>query len=220
MQLSLIETRMDGRLAKACIFFGSLTAVAVTMAIATSLAVPASSGTARLQAASAIASPAVPGVGHFAPGDRGHVVLRLPAPPTDVPKAAPEPAHQASSSRTAPSQVKSQHHPIGIKAPNRPVYQSQPSIATGDLGTFQACVKQRESNGNYRASNSAGAMGAYQWMQGTWDSQAREAGFPQYVGTRPTNVPPDVQDKVFLFAAGRSRSPWACTRASGCHHPC
>jgi hypothetical protein len=62
-----------------------------------------------------------------------------------------------------------------------------------------ACIRQRESGGNYAAVSANGVYrGAYQFSQATWDSSARHAGRPDLVGRPPNTVSPPDQDAVAL----------------------
>lgn len=78
-----------------------------------------------------------------------------------------------------------------------------------------ACIRERESNGNYSAVDPSGQyMGAYQIYQGGWDSIARSIGRTDLVGVRPHQASPADQDTVaFAMLAKLGRSPWnyACS---------
>lgn len=78
-----------------------------------------------------------------------------------------------------------------------------PTISTtGGLDSFLAAIKSQESNGNYQATNaSSGASGAYQFMQGTWTSEAKAAGYPQYADGPASAAPANVQDAVAAHMA-------------------
>ncbi len=71
------------------------------------------------------------------------------------------------------------------------------------MNAFLACVRQRESGGNYRAVNpSSGAGGAYQFMPSTWRAMGGQ-GLPQ-------NASPAEQDAMAMkLYAQAGRSPWA-----------
>lgn len=71
---------------------------------------------------------------------------------------------------------------------------------------FKRAIKSQESDssGGYLAYNKdSGAAGAYQFIQSTWDSVAKEAGYGNYAGMNATYAPPEVQDAVFEnYASG------------------
>jgi len=62
---------------------------------------------------------------------------------------------------------------------------------------FLTCVRARESGGNYQAYNAAGPyMGAYQFLQSTWDGAANHIGRSSLVGVRPDQASPFDQDDI------------------------
>jgi hypothetical protein len=62
---------------------------------------------------------------------------------------------------------------------------------------FLTCVRARESGGNYQAYNPAGPyMGAYQFLQSTWDGAANHLGRSNLVGVRPDQASPYDQDDI------------------------
>lgn len=74
--------------------------------------------------------------------------------------------------------------------------------ATGDVNSFLGAIKQHESGGNYTANNAAGgASGAYQFIQSTWSSEAKAAGYSEYAGGPASAAPPNVQDAVAAHMA-------------------
>ena len=81
--------------------------------------------------------------------------------------------------------------------------------ATSSDAAFLACVRQRESSGNYGAVNGAGYYGAYQFSQSTWNNTASHASRGDLVGVRPDRVAPGDQDAMALhLLQWVGRSPW------------
>ena len=116
----------------------------------------------------------------------------IAAPTTTQPPATLAPRAVPSTTTTAPRPV--------VTAP--PVVQSD--------AAFLACVRHRESRGDYTASDPTGTfLGAYQIYQGGWDSVAARLGRPDLVGIPPNQASPADQDTV---AAGMlrfsGRAPW------------
>src|SRR4029079_5663510 len=78
-------------------------------------------------------------------------------------------------------------------------------------GDFLACVRQRESGGNYGVYNSggSGAAGAYQFMPGTWNSIAASSGRGDLVGLDPAQASPADQDALAqALYAQQGAAPW------------
>lgn len=75
---------------------------------------------------------------------------------------------------------------------------------------FLACVRNRESRGNYTVSNGAGYYGAYQFSTSTWNNTAQHAGRGDLVGVNPAAASPADQDALAAsLYAWQGRSPWA-----------
>jgi hypothetical protein len=75
---------------------------------------------------------------------------------------------------------------------------------------FLVCTRTRESSGNYAAYNPAGPyLGAYQFLQATWNSAANHAGRPELI-----NVPPnaasqyDQDDMAWTLYSWQGSRPW------------
>lgn len=74
------------------------------------------------------------------------------------------------------------------------LYQGSHYVATAE--PFRKCVMWRESRGRYKADSQYGS-GAYQIIGSTWQTYARQAGYPEWADKRPAKAPRYVQDEVF-----------------------
>jgi hypothetical protein len=85
-----------------------------------------------------------------------------------------------------------------------------PRRTSGGNGDVLACIKHRESRGQYDVVNSSsGAAGAYQFMPGTWNTTARSAGRTDLVGVNPANASPADQDAMaHQLLATQGLGPW------------
>jgi Transglycosylase-like domain len=80
-----------------------------------------------------------------------------------------------------------------------------------DPGDFLACVRQRESGGNYGVYNAggSGAAGAYQFLPGTWNGIAASSGRTDLVGVDPAQASPADQDAMAqALYAQQGSAPW------------
>jgi cytoskeletal protein RodZ len=113
--------------------------------------------------------------------------------PKAIAKAAPAPAAVAAPQPAPPAVAP----PAG-------------SGATAAEASFLACVRQRESGGNYSVVSSNGMwFGAYQMTRSTWDSAARQAGRSDLVGVPPNQASPADQDYLALVLyRWLGKSPW------------
>ncbi len=75
---------------------------------------------------------------------------------------------------------------------------------------FLVCTRDRESGGNYGAYNPSGPyMGAYQFLQSTWDSTANHAGRPALIGVQPhTASVYDQDDIAWDMYQWQGTGPW------------
>jgi prefoldin subunit 5 len=75
---------------------------------------------------------------------------------------------------------------------------------------FLVCTRGIESGGNYQAYNSAGPyMGAYQFLQSTWNSTANHAGRPGLIGVRPDHASQyDQDDMAWVLYQWQGSRPW------------
>jgi hypothetical protein len=87
---------------------------------------------------------------------------------------------------------------------------SASSSSSSGGGDVLACIKHRESRGQYGAVNtSSGAAGAYQFMPSTWDSTARRIGRTDLVGVNPANASPADQEAMArALLAWQGLAPW------------
>ncbi|MFN8024971.1 MAG: transglycosylase family protein [Acidimicrobiia bacterium] len=95
--------------------------------------------------------------------------------------------------------------------PSAPVRASAGSSSYSGNGDFLACVKNRESGGDYGVYNSggSGAAGAYQFMPGTWNSIAGSVGRSDLVGVDPAQASPADQDAMAAaLYAQQGSAPW------------
>jgi hypothetical protein len=75
---------------------------------------------------------------------------------------------------------------------------------------FLICTRDRESGGNYGAYNPSGPyMGAYQFLQSTWDSAANHAGRPALIGVQPNTASVyDQDDMAWDVYQWQGTGPW------------
>jgi hypothetical protein len=91
-----------------------------------------------------------------------------------------------------------------------PSYSGTPGVSPHHDDPFLACVRQRESGGNYGAVNPAGPyLGAYQFLQATWNVTASHAGRSDLVGV-PANVASayDQDEMAWTLYQWQGQGPW------------
>lgn len=98
--------------------------------------------------------------------------------------------------------------------PKPPAVKPAPQVQQGGSAPngFLACVKQRESGGNYGISNygGSGAGGAYQLMPETARNTANHAGRPDLAGRPVTSWSPADQDAMAAHLyQWQGAAPWA-----------
>lgn len=90
-------------------------------------------------------------------------------------------------------------------------------VARGPQGSFEqalALLRQCEAGGRYNAVSASGTyMGAYQFNQGTWNTNAPDG----YAGVPPSEAPAVIQDIAATnLYKSRGWQPWpACSRKAG-----
>ncbi len=111
--------------------------------------------------------------------------------------------HGATGQQIAVQQAPAAAQPVAAAAavPQAPAVSYAAGAAPG--GSFGACVRARESGGNYQAYNSGGYYGAYQFSASTW---AAYGGNPADYG----HASAAEQDQVFANAIAQGgQSNWA-----------
>jgi hypothetical protein len=123
------------------------------------------------------------------------------AQPTQAPAAA-----AAVTTTTAPPT--STTKPAAPTPP--PNYSGTPGISPHHDDPFLSCVRARESGGNYSAVNPAGPyLGAYQFLQSTWNGAASHAGRSELVGVPANTASPYDQDEVaWSLYQWQGSAPW------------
>ncbi len=90
------------------------------------------------------------------------------------------------------------------------VSRSAPATGGGGTGGTAACIRQRESGGDYSINTGNGYYGAYQFNQNTWNNAVTSMGRGDLAGTPPSSASPADQDAAFnhLYAGGAGASHW------------
>jgi hypothetical protein len=120
-------------------------------------------------------------------------------PPATVgagPTGAPAPTSTTRPAAAAPSPP--------------PSYSGTPGVSPHHQDPFLTCVRMRESGGNYSAVNPAGPyLGAYQFLQSTWNVTAAHAGRGDLVGV-PANLasPYDQDEMAWALYQWQGKAPW------------
>lgn len=96
-----------------------------------------------------------------------------------------------------------------------PGYVPNPGVHPRHDEPFLVCTRTREASGNYGAVNPAGPyLGAYQFLQSTWNSAANHAGRTGLIGVPPNLASPyDQDDLAWALYEWRGAGPWGglCT---------
>ncbi|MFI5372307.1 MAG: transglycosylase family protein [Candidatus Eisenbacteria bacterium] len=101
--------------------------------------------------------------------------------------------------------------PAAPPAPGVAEPTSGPVESSSNPGDFLACVRNRESGGDYgiRNQGDSGAAGAYQFLPSTWDSTAASVGRSDLVGVDPAQATPEDQDAMAqALYAEQGAAPW------------
>jgi DNA-binding protein H-NS len=100
----------------------------------------------------------------------------------------------------------------GQAAPPAPTvpYVARPGEHPQHNHPWMVCTRGIESGGNYRAYNGSGPyLGAYQFLQGTWNSTANQAGRGELVGVDPRDASEyDQDDMAWTLFQWKGKAPW------------
>ena len=117
--------------------------------------------------------------------------------------AAPQPSAATTTTTTAPA-------PPPAPTPPPDYSGGTPGVSPHHDDRFLSCVRQRESSGNYGAVNPAGPyLGAYQFLQSTWNVTASHAGRSDLVGV-PANLASayDQDEMAWTLYQWQGTGPW------------
>jgi hypothetical protein len=118
--------------------------------------------------------------------------------------AAADPTTAAAPSTTTPPAPT----PTAPVAP--PDYSGTSGVSPHHDDPFLSCVRQRESGGNYGVVNPSGPyLGAYQFLQATWNVTAAHAGRSDLVGV-PANIASayDQDEMAWTLYQWQGTGPW------------
>jgi peptidoglycan hydrolase CwlO-like protein len=118
-------------------------------------------------------------------------------------------ASPAAGTTTVPSTTTAPASPPSTPAPP-PDYSGTPGTSAHHDDPFLSCVRQRESGGSYGAVNPSGPyLGAYQFLQATWNVTASHAGRGDLVGVPVNTASPYDQDEVaWALYQWQGMGPW------------
>jgi Transglycosylase-like domain len=131
------------------------------------------------------------------------------APATVAPATSGGPARAAAPS-TSGATATTAAPPAPAAPTPPPSYSGTPGASPHHDDPFLACVRQRESGGNYGAVNQSGPyLGAYQFLQATWNVSASHAGRSDLVGV-PANVASayDQDEVAWTLYQWQGAGPW------------
>jgi hypothetical protein len=144
-------------------------------------------------------------------------VARRSALQAEAAAAAARAAAAAAATAAAPTAGDSGDGGPGTGAPPADIptappagYQPTPGVHPHHDDPFLACTRAHESSGNYAAVNPAGPyLGAYQFLQSTWNGGANHAGRLDLVGVPPNTASEYDQDDVaWTVYQWQGTGPW------------
>ena len=98
----------------------------------------------------------------------------------------------------------------GVPPTAPPGYVPTPGVHPHHDEPFLVCTRTREASGNYAAVNPAGPyLGAYQFLQSTWNSVANHTGRTTLIGVPPNLASPfDQDDLAWAMYQWQGAGPW------------
>ena len=136
------------------------------------------------------------------------------APTTVAAAAATDPTNTTAGGVPASVATSTSTTTTTVPPPTTPTpppnYVGTPGTSPHHDDPFLTCVRQRESGGNYSAVNPAGPyLGAYQFMQSTWNLTATHAGRTDLVGVPANTATPYDQDEMaWALYQWQGMGPW------------
>jgi peptidoglycan hydrolase CwlO-like protein len=111
---------------------------------------------------------------------------------------------------TSPSTTTTTTAPPKTPPPAPPTYVPTSGVHPRHDEPFLVCTRARESGGNYAAYNPAGPyLGAYQFLQATWNSAANHAGRVELVNVPPSTASQyDQDDMAWTLYQWQGSRPW------------
>jgi hypothetical protein len=143
---------------------------------------------------------------------RQAVIAAAANPPTatapDVPTGNAEPATTPTTSATTTTTTAPPPKSTPPAAP--PSYVPTGGVHPAHNEPFLVCTRTRESSGNYAAYNPAGPyLGAYQFLQATWNSAANHAGRTELINVPPNTASQyDQDDMAWTLFQWQGSRPW------------
>jgi Transglycosylase-like domain len=100
--------------------------------------------------------------------------------------------------------------PVAAAPPPPPSYSGTGGTSPHHNDPFLTCVRGRESSGSYGAVNSSGPyLGAYQFLQATWNVTASHSGRADLVGVPANSATPYDQDEMaWTLYQWEGMGPW------------
>jgi len=100
--------------------------------------------------------------------------------------------------------------PAAVPTAPPPGYKPTPGTHPHHDDPFLTCIRGRESGGNYASVNPAGPyLGAYQFLQSTWNSGANHVGRVDLIGVPPNTASEYDQDDVaWAVYQWQGKGPW------------